>query len=515
MLTDLSHKAIRHAACAAVLLACSGLLFAKAPAAKPVPFASAPEELRAYFAQAQQADSIADPLARCLAMPDVPGNRWPAGLVKAHCEYARGPYLTVAEVTALVERKAFAELEARFRADLDKHYVKREPSEVIHRAFEVFDGSAESNRLSKAWLDSAPESGFALAARGAHYVGSAWEARGAKWASETEEWKLARMQMFASMAVELLEKSLKREPKLIHSHELLMDMARMVGDAENGLAAFKAASRLDPFCRSVGIKRMSALRPRWGGSFEAMAAYSDQLKPFEQVRPLLANVRAEYPAEQAWALAQEEKYKETAELLKPFAAESTAAGVHGWLGWSMAYAQLDGWSELVYLLQAVRFNDNADNYGEIGRVLQNKGELEWALSMYERALRLDPDEPLARVRVARVQFWLKRWPQAEQAYRSVVDDAQYRKEALTSLAVALRAMGQYDKVLAETSLLTKEFPDHAWGWMHQAQALSRLGQEKGATDAIRQFVKTADRNDAEQARLLDESSKFLKQIGKE
>lgn len=44
------------------------------PRKPPEPFLGAPAALRAFFAQARKADAIADPLARCLAFPDLPGN---------------------------------------------------------------------------------------------------------------------------------------------------------------------------------------------------------------------------------------------------------------------------------------------------------------------------------------------------------------------------------------------------------------------------------------------------------
>lgn len=455
MLLTLPVNAMRHATCAVALMACAGMLFAQDGAREAVPFAKAPESLRAFFVKAKQADAIADPLERCLALPDVPGNRWPVGLVKAHCEYAHGPYLTPAQLSALVERKAFAELDARFRADLDKHYLKEGFSEAIHRDFQVFDGGAESDRLSKLWLESAPQSAFALAARGEHYLRAAWNARGSQWASETDDWKLARMGMLASMATDLLQKSLEREPKLIHSYANLIDVARMHGADEMNLKAFTAGSRLDPLCRSLGIMRMASLRPRWGGSYEAMAAYSSQLAPFERDRPLVANVRAEYAAEQAWALARERKHKEIFGLLTPFAAESTAATIHRQLGWAMAYGQIDPWTELVYMLQAVRFNDDASDYGEIGRILEDMGESEWASRMFEREVRFDPQNPEARIRLARSLFWLKRFEQAEPAYRATMNMPEHRRESLNALAAMQFQMGRYDKVLADASVLTK------------------------------------------------------------
>ena len=48
------------------------------------PFAKAPTEIRDFLIKAEAADKIEDPLARCLAFPDLPANKWPASLASAH-----------------------------------------------------------------------------------------------------------------------------------------------------------------------------------------------------------------------------------------------------------------------------------------------------------------------------------------------------------------------------------------------------------------------------------------------
>ena len=42
-----------------------------------------PAEYAAYVAAVRKADAITDPLQRCLAYPDLPGNTWMPGAAKA------------------------------------------------------------------------------------------------------------------------------------------------------------------------------------------------------------------------------------------------------------------------------------------------------------------------------------------------------------------------------------------------------------------------------------------------
>ncbi|WP_091462160.1 hypothetical protein [Frateuria terrea] len=74
-----------------------------------------------------------------------------------------------------LDHHRLAALEARFKADLERHFVKQPFSEIIHSDFVAFDASQEAGRLSQRWLDQAPHSAFALTARGT--TSAAWPGR--------------------------------------------------------------------------------------------------------------------------------------------------------------------------------------------------------------------------------------------------------------------------------------------------------------------------------------------------
>lgn len=125
-----------------------------APAATPAPAPVAAPALRftlpdgkpspevlAFLDAAVAARAIADPLARCLAFPDLPGNQWPAGLAKAHCEYLYGERLTGEQIKARIDAGDFAALDARLAADLARHFDAGDFSEAIHRDYADIDGS--------------------------------------------------------------------------------------------------------------------------------------------------------------------------------------------------------------------------------------------------------------------------------------------------------------------------------------------------------------------------------------
>jgi uncharacterized protein (TIGR00266 family) len=94
------------------------------------PYAQAPAGVREFLVAARAADLIADPLDRCLAFPDLPGNRWPMGLAKAHCEADFGPRITLARVRVLLDRDAIDEIDYRIvGGDMQFVEIELDPGE--------------------------------------------------------------------------------------------------------------------------------------------------------------------------------------------------------------------------------------------------------------------------------------------------------------------------------------------------------------------------------------------------
>ncbi|SEJ51485.1 hypothetical protein SAMN04487997_0069 [Frateuria terrea] len=89
--------------------------------------------------------------------------------------YTHDPAVTLDMVRDALDHHRLAALEARFKADLERHFVKQPFSEIIHSDFVAFDASQEAGRLSQRWLDQAPHSAFALTARGT--TSAAWPGR--------------------------------------------------------------------------------------------------------------------------------------------------------------------------------------------------------------------------------------------------------------------------------------------------------------------------------------------------
>jgi hypothetical protein len=326
------------------------------------PFANAPPELHAFFLAAKVADAIADPLQRCLTFPDVPGNHWPKGLAAWYCEKTYGPRITLVRVTDLINRSAWAELNALFRADLKRHFDADHPSEAIHADLDIFWGSdADQERLSKKWLDNDPTSPFANAARATYLSAAGIKARGGAYRSETPDENFRKMEVLTSQAIKVFEKSLVLEPKLSPAHADLVMLGGYGATKETVRRAYEHGMRIAPHCTELTENYMHQLEPKWGGSMEQMDAYARQLAPLARRYPQqkLTMILPDY--ERAKVLDRDEKEAESAALLETLVLEAPSVLVMQSLAMTEESDRgtngATEWKNLMHLLAAYRYSD--------------------------------------------------------------------------------------------------------------------------------------------------------------
>lgn len=251
---------------------------------------------REHILQAREAMKIDDPLKRCLAWPDLPGNRWPAGHAAAHCRNhfamdggARPPRPGLAWLETQLQRGDLKAIDSRLDAELERHFLP-EPDfhEAIHYFYLLIQANGQSDALTSRWLRAAPEDAYALLARATYYTRMAAKSRGEKLAAETPRSQLTAMSDYVERAIPLYRKAVSINPRLMPAYEGMLFAARMDSLDAVATEAVKGAEAQDPACPSVAMEYMMSLQPRWGGSYQAMQAYASKLKPHVASRPLLA-----------------------------------------------------------------------------------------------------------------------------------------------------------------------------------------------------------------------------------
>lgn len=496
---------------AAALLAASPAARANDPA-PPIPpapsrFQNAPPEVRPYLEQARKADFLPDPLARCLAWPDIPGQQWPPGLVQAHCEYNFGPRLTLAKLDQHLREGSIAALEERLRRDLARHYSDDGFSEIIHAHFFEFDGSEETGRLTQSWVEAAPESPFAQVARGHWNRAMAGKARGTRYIQKTPQENLDRMRAYGDAAMANYLRALEIEPTLTEAHAGVIDVATLGGRPEAMVDAVKKARELAPACRAWGHQLMGALEPRWGGSLEQMAEFAATLTPYLEKRPLASIVAVMPQFILANELYRAEAWAEAEQVARDATLKTTYIPAYRVAGLSIL-AQKTGnrWEALMYLLGESRLSDGSAHAArQRARLMRDVvQDLEWSALIAQRTVDMEPGNAYGQWLLASARRGQGRVDEAEAAYLEAMRDPSLRRSSLINLAALLLMKEQLPRAVRYVETLTSEYPEEGWGWFYNLLlVVDRKGgsyriEDEEVTAAFEKFEQTANPDDPHQ-----------------
>lgn len=305
-----------------------------------------PEELKAYFQAALEAERITDPLQRCLAYPDPPGNRWLDGVVQTHCHrVARPRAITLDELERLLDQPdGAAVLEARLAALLEAHFDDPEQRDRIHEFYRQLDAGERSGLLATRWLRAAPDSPFAKAAMGIQRARQGWQARGTAYAGETDAHQLHRMRQHFAAALAPLADALSTQPRLGPACVALTEIGRMSDDGLQS-AALAHCLEVDPNSYYVVSEMMMSALPKWGGSLAAIDIVEAHARKYLDQTPTLHAMFARAQMERLVGVRSKD-----AEAFLDAARIAPHADVH-----YEASRHAQGWTRVVQLSQALRF----------------------------------------------------------------------------------------------------------------------------------------------------------------
>ncbi len=503
-----------------VMLGCAQ---ARADTPPPIPekdaaeiFTDVPEPWRDYLIQARAAERIADPLQRCLAFPDLPENKWPAGHAQAHCHFHFAhKRMTPTEIEAMLDRGEVKQLEQRLDERLSLHFSDKGYSEVIHDDLYFWiDEEGANGRIAEKWLQLAPDSAYANAAYANFLLRSAWKARGGKYSSETPRENLRRMSELAKQAIPYFDKAISINPKLMPAYSGLIDLAMLDSRDALGRRALAAAKKVDPASANIANNHMRSLTPRWGGSYEQMLAHANELSAHVAKRPQLAIYMARPYADRADRLVAAKQFTaETLKLLEVAAsigsdeeAMHDAANVAG----ALTDGNRDGVKRLAYLLQESRFREiSAWGMRAVAWGLVRK-EPQWSLKYALRALEREPDNAFAHYLAGAGYYNVGRFEDADREYRIAIEDSTQRHASLREVAGMWLFDAGHDDESAEMDTLArakpyidrllKEYPEDGRGrimrWYFAAMS------DSGASAAeIPSILAKLDRGDPWQERM--------------
>jgi hypothetical protein len=491
--------------------------------AKQATLAGVAAPWRDYLRVAREADRIEDPLARCLAFPDLPNVQWPSGHSHAFCRYRFAEVMSLSDVETMIERGELKELDGKVEALLEAHFAKNDPNEDIHVFYRQFESPSEqADRLSSRWLSAAPKSAYAMLARGMYLREQAWKARGGKWVSETSADRMRRKSEIVAEAVPLLRAAYKREPKLMPAYAAILNLGVIESRDDWIKEAIDAGTRHDAGCYDLMYQRMFSMKPRWGGSYEAMLAYASEIAPRVSQKPLLAASQALPFADRGDFLITDDQYtREAREVL----GLAVAAGVDPEAFYDAADEalnrkedEIDQWRALAMLLQETRFR-KTDAWGNrlIAGVLV-KEDPEWSIKYGLRAVERDAGNARGQYLLAAAYDNANRPMDAERHYLIAMQDADYRRDSLREIArMWLQAEGLSDRERAAKAgphieRFLAEYPDDGRGWMMRVLHMFASGGPIN-TGTVQGFIRRVDAGDPVQTRMRDELLREFKKMG--
>lgn len=188
-------------------------------------------------------------------------------------------YVDRAALRSLLWHKRYTDLtrylegfQAEFEADARKEYWPSDAADAFRSAEPDLDPALD------AWVAATPNSFAPYLARGSHWVSVAYARRGTESAYKTASEDFLAMEQALKQALADLDRALELRPRLVAAMRLKISAFR--GDLENLRRTVDQAIAVCPSCFEVRVAYISALVPRWGGSYEAMLEFAqDRIDP--------------------------------------------------------------------------------------------------------------------------------------------------------------------------------------------------------------------------------------------
>lgn len=472
------------------------------PAPKPRPmFAEDRAAWDRYLAQAREADAIADPVARCEAYPDLPGNEWPVGAAKTRCVLLReSQWQTLEPVEAMLAKPdGGRELDAHYAQVLKAHYEDPQQREALFREYRIWDETDKAGRLAETWRKQSPDSPYALLALGRYYVEAGKDMRGEDFIGKTISTQLDGMERQFEVARPLLERALSLEPKLTPAYDSLLDIAVYTGDHSLRGTVIEAYGRTDPGSWFMMVSRQHFAVKKWGGSVQEIDRIAKDINERRERYPLLISLNLTAEQLEAIQQAREANYETSEGILQKASKEVPDPRALGHVGVA-AYVKEDNQRALGYLSQSLRLNPDSLFFLRKRASLFNRlNDYEPALRDAQHAAKLGSTDSHLFSTIGYAAEKLGKLDVARDAYEKAMDSKDqrhyaFRKYCQLQITPELFA----DKAVACTEALMKEFPDDRQAIFMRAWVMMDVG-DPDAVQMAERFLAVADANDTMEA----------------
>jgi len=313
------------------------------------------------------------------------------------------------EVLRLLSAKDFSGLERELNAHLSAFERDSTKLPVLEQAFRAFGKTPSGGRADlDEWVKQMPRSYAAALASGTFHLHSGLEKAGVSPLAAAPK-GIAGMQAELASARAEFERALGLASNHYLARQLLMTVARHAGDRKAEQSHYAEALRLAPRLVELRLEHMSALEPRFGGSYEQMQAYVEESRR-DLGAPDLPRLAARLPA--------------------------SRAGEHARMGeWSRALALYD---------EAIALDPAARSLCGRARALAMQGKPAEALVGIERALALARDDRACLEHAIRIAGLMPSAHDVIRITQLVLEADPSAVDAYTQRGVAYEYIGKRD-----------------------------------------------------------------------
>lgn len=423
-----------------------------------------------FLAKAKSAESINDPVQRCLAYPDIPGSHWDPAVVRAYCHYRYQPLITLDDIRELIRSGRIAELDRRMQEALTMQQKDPDARSRLDLSYQrAIKSSAKDLRpLLEAWKRASPKSAFAYAASGYLYVQVALDERGEDYLTKTAPDRLRRMNARLASAEAELYQAITLDPQVTPAYAALIQGANIGENHDYAEHIVDQAIAVDPANFSIYESAMQVQEPRWGGSLGSMQSLVNQALVHAKENPLLAVFQTEVDFYQINAC-DCSGVQQVALYTALFRHPSTSA--HLWTASDAAADARVTPVALVLLSETLRFNPWATRArAQRSLSLTEFGDARWALQDADQAIKEDPGDAAGYKARALALESLNDYTHAEAALNKAialdVSDSWPLIELGNIYGYRTR---EWDKAWVVSDEAVRKFPDVPFGWILRAR----------------------------------------------
>ncbi|HTV85559.1 MAG TPA: hypothetical protein VME63_09135 [Dyella sp.] len=452
------------------------------------PFSDA--QLQQFLNDARKAEALTDPLQRCLAYPNPPGLDWSSAATSAYCRYEFDPAIKQEEAFELIRAGHAAELDRRLAQVMNAPHAQPDTQDVLDRTFNIDFGKAsgETRGLMDAWKRQSPSSPFALAASGMVYLNMAQQARGTEYADKTPQSSFESMERLLLRARTDLDAAVKIEPRVTPAYGSMIYVAALGGDAGYAFDAARRGLAIEPASYMIYARLVWMAQPKWGGNILLMRRFIAGAQRHAKDNPLLLLLRAESTGGGQYVDATPCIPQSEYGLYKVLFAQPGKVGTLMSAAWSAGHCYRQDMAA-IFRSQVLRFDPSQTAHRQ-ARVynLASLGQSQWALSEGNALVALAPQDEDSYEARAFVYQSMGRDDLAisdyEQALRINPDDDWGLRE-LCNLYIDKKS--DWDRAWAISSHLLQIHPEDPQNWLLRAR-IQREGSRPGLDLTIRDFI---------------------------